>query len=110
LSGTIVWQPIMFCSHIRTVTSSSLTAIINTDAGLADLKAINNPQGQHVLPCDWFGIKLAERFGLPVFDVAILKLTNEDEIEMSPEVFAQPGPSFVAQSEIGVTMTKFVIA
>ena len=97
------WQPTTFLRFIETVDSSSRTAIIETDAGQAYLKAINNPQGVHVLACDWFGTQLARRFGLPTFDVAILQLTDDDEIPLDGG-FAQIGSAFVARSENGAPL------
>jgi hypothetical protein len=98
-----VWQPTTFVSFTRTVASSSRTALIQTDAGAAYLKAINNPEGPHVLACDWFGTDLARRFGLRTFDISILELTDLDEIPINGAT-AQQGPSFVARAEEGMTM------
>jgi hypothetical protein len=95
------WQPTKFLRHIETTGSSSRTAIVQTDAGLAYLKAINNPQSPHILACDWIGTKLARRFGLQTFDVAILELENEDEIPLDQYTNAGNGPAFVARSEKG---------
>ena len=66
------WQPQTVLRYVRTVRSSSRTAFVQTDAGGAYLKAVNNPEGPHVLACDWFGTHLARRFGLPTFDVAVV--------------------------------------
>ena len=77
-----VWKPKTFIKYGETFSSSSLTARIVTDAGEAYLKAINNPEGIHILACDWIGTKLAEEFGLKTFDVAILNLTDLDEISL----------------------------
>jgi hypothetical protein len=75
-----------------------------TDAGPAYLKAINNPQGPHVLACDWIGTQLARRFGLKTFDVAILDIGEEDEIPIDDQM-AQAGPSFVTRGEQGEPMS-----
>lgn len=95
------WQPTIFLRHIETIGSSSRTAIIQTDAGRAYLKAINNPQSPHILACDWIGTKLAQRFGLKTFDVAILELDDGDEIQLDQKTLAAIGPSFVARGEKG---------
>lgn len=97
------WRPTTFLRYIETVESSSRTAIIETDAGRAYLKAINNPQGVHVLACDWLGTKLARRFGLSTFDVSILQITDDDEIPLDGGL-SQIGPAFVARSENGTTL------
>lgn len=98
------WQPKQFSRYVETINSSSLTAVIVTDADRAFLKAINNPQGVHVLACDWIGTKLARRFGLKTFDFAILELTDDDEIPLNEKTNAAPGPAFVTREEIGQPM------
>lgn len=98
------WQPKQFSRYVETINSSSLTAVIVTDAGRAFLKAINNPQGVHVLACDWIGTKLARRFGLKTFDFAILELTDDDEIPLNEKTNAASGPAFVTREEIGQPM------
>lgn len=103
---TNVWKPKTFIRYGETFSSSSLTARIVTDAGEAYLKAINNPEGIHILACDWIGTKLAQQFGLKTFDVAILNLTDLDEIPLRENLFAQSGPAFVSKAERGITMGK----
>lgn len=98
------WKPTTFLSYTRTVESSSRAAYILTDAGPAYFKAINNPEGEQVLACDWFGTQLARRFGLQTFDVAMIELTDIDEIPLDENTFAQPGVSFVTRKESGSTM------
>lgn len=98
-----VWQPTTFLRYVRTVASSSRTALIQTDTGAAYLKAINNPEGPHVLACDWFGTQLARRFGLRTFDVAVLEIGDLDEIPLNGSL-AQPGTAFVSRAEEGITM------
>ena len=84
--------------------SSSRVALIQTDEGRAYLKAINNPEGPHILACDWLGTHLARRFGLQTFDIALLNLDEFDEIPITDSVPAQAGPTFVARAEKGSTM------
>lgn len=98
------WQPKQFRRYIETIASSSLTAVIETDVGRAYIKASNNPQGVHVLACDWIGTRLARRFGLKTFDIAILKLTEDDEIPLDDKTNADPGPVFVTRAEDGHPM------
>jgi hypothetical protein len=98
------WQPKQFSRYVETIKSSSLTAVIETDAGRAFLKAINNRQGVHVLACDWIGTKLARRFGLKTFDMAILELAEDDEIPLDDKTNAAPGPSFITRAEEGQPM------
>jgi HipA-like protein len=98
------WQPKQFRRYIETIKSSSLTAVIETDAGRAYLKAINNPQGVHVLACDWIGTRLARRFGLRTFDIAILEIAEDDEIRVNDRLNAAPGPAFITRAEEGEPM------
>ena len=77
------------------------TAEIVTDAGRAYIKAIGNRQGPHGLACELVGTQLARWFGLPVFDFAILKLDDADEIPLPRGCSAQPGPAFVTRAERG---------
>jgi hypothetical protein len=95
------WRPTTFLRYVETIGSSSLTAIVQTDAGRAYLKAINNPQSPHVLACDWIGTNLARRFGLQTFDVAILEIEDGDEIPLDQNTIAQIGPAFVTCEEKG---------
>jgi HipA-like protein len=98
------WQPKQFRRYIETIHSSSLTAVIETDAGRGYLKAINNPQGVHVLACDWIGTKLARRLGLKTFDIAILELNDDDEIRLNDNLNAASGPTFITRAEEGQPM------
>lgn len=98
------WEPKRFRRQVETIKSSSLTAVIETDAGRVFLKAINNPQGVHVLACEWIGTKLAHRFGLKTFDIAILELAEDDEIPLDDKTNAAPGPAFVTRAEDGHPM------
>lgn len=97
------WQPTTILRYTETVASSSRTAVVETDAGEAYLKAINNPEGPHVLACDWVGTHLARRFGLPTFDTAILEIDDIDDIPIDG-TFASSGPAFVTRGEVGSTM------
>jgi hypothetical protein len=53
-----------------------------------------------VLVCDWIGTQLAQRIGLQTLDVALLELTEGDEIPVG-DTLAQIGPSFVTRDEEG---------
>lgn len=94
------WPPLSFLRYVESFRSSTLVARIVTDSGPGYLKAINNPQGPHVLVCDWIGTHLAQRIGLQTFDVALLELTKGDEIPVG-DTLAQVGPCFVTRDEEG---------
>ena len=68
------------------------------------LKAINNPEGQHTLACEWLGTFLARRFGLATFDLTVLEVTEDDEIPLLGDLHAAPGPAVVSRYEKGGTM------
>lgn len=99
-----MWSPTTFRRYVRTIESSSRPAYIDTDAGPAYLKAANNPEGPHILACDWFGTRLAQKFHLPTLEVAILPLTSLDEIPIGKGIIASPEPAFVSRAEQGATM------
>ncbi|MBI4750592.1 MAG: hypothetical protein HY774_19075 [Acidobacteria bacterium] len=98
------WNPTKIIRYVKTVDSSSRTAIVHTDAGRAYLKATNNPEGRHILACDWLGTKLAHEFGLQTFDAAILNITEEDQIPIQGTILAEVGAAFVTRSEVGIPM------
>lgn len=75
-----------------------LTAIIETDAGRAYLKAMGNPEGPHALACELVCTRLALWFGLPVLDNAILPLTDADTIQLDDSHHVQSGPAFVTRA------------
>lgn len=104
MTSEFIWKPTKMLRYIRTVASSSATGIIQTDAGVGYIKAINNPQGPHVLACDWIGTQLARRFGLHTFDVAIIDLTPGNEFPLTDNIFAAPGSAFVCREELGQVM------
>jgi hypothetical protein len=79
------------------------TAEIVTDAGPAHLKAIGNPEGEHALAAELLGTQLAQWFGLPTFDFALIQLTDADEVPLHGGTTARPGPAFVTRTATGHT-------
>ena len=78
------------------------TARITTDAGPAYLKAMGNPQGPHQLACEYVGTQLAEWFGLPTFDYALMPIdATVDEIPLKDGQLAVSGPAFVTRAADG---------
>lgn len=86
---------------IRTFPTSTSPVLVDTDVGQGYVKALGNPQGPHALACEYIGTRLAEWFGLSVFDYAIVELTDEDELPLSNGNLAEPGPAFISRSEKG---------
>lgn len=70
------WQPTAIRHHIRSLPTSTGTMLVCTDAGDGYLKAMGNPAGEHALACELVGTQLAAWFGLPVFDFAIIHVTE----------------------------------
>ncbi|MGA2035326.1 MAG: HipA family kinase [Thermoguttaceae bacterium] len=96
------WQPTEFRRFDESIPSSMCPARIITDVGPAYLKAIGNPQGPHQLACEYVGTQLAEWFGLPTFDYALMTVdAREDEIPLGDGKFAQSGPAFVTRAATG---------
>jgi len=95
------WQPTEVTQFINHVNSGAGTLIVRTDAGLAYLKAIGNPDGPHALVKDLLGTHLAAMLGLPTFDYAVIEVTDLDELPFFKAGKAEPGPAFVTRGEEG---------
>lgn len=98
------WQPTQSKSYIKCFGTSSFPVLISTNAGNGYLKPINNPEGKHILVCDWIGTNLAKLIGLPTFEPAILEITEIDEIYLKNGSVVVPGPSFITKEENGSSM------
>jgi hypothetical protein len=94
-------QPTTFLRFEQGYDTSMGTARIITDASPAYIKAMGNRQGPHPLACEWVGTQLAQWFGLPTFDFAILCLDEADEIPFVRGNKAEPGPAFVTRAADG---------
>jgi hypothetical protein len=86
---------------IKAFPTGAATVLVLTDQGKGYLKALGNPEGPHVLACEWVGTHLARRLGLPTFDFALVPVTPEDEIPFAKGGKAQPGPAFITRKERG---------
>jgi hypothetical protein len=95
------WQPTRFIRFERGLETSMRTAIIQTDAGRAYIKAMGNPEGLHALACEWVGTELARWIGLPTLEYAIMNVEPDDEIPFPDGGGAQPGPAFVTRAVRG---------
>jgi len=96
-----VWQPTEVTQFINHLNSGAGTIIVRTDAGLAYLKALGNPDGPHALVKDLLGTHLAAMLGLPTFDYAMIEVTDLDELRFFRGGNAEPGPAFVTRGEEG---------
>ena len=95
------WQPTEVTQFVNHVNSGAGTLIVRTDAGLAYLKALGNPDGPHALVKDLLGTHLAATLGLPTFDYAVIEVTDLDELPFFEDGKAEPGPAFVTRGEDG---------
>ena len=77
------------------------TVRVTTDAGRGYLKALGNHGSPHLLAADLVGTHLAQWFGLPTFDLAIINVTDDDEIIFLDGKHAQPGPAFLTREVSG---------
>jgi len=95
------WRPTTIRRFIRPFPTSACTALVETDAGPGYLKALGNPEGPHVLACEWVGTQLAKWFDLPTFDFSLITVAVEDEIPFAKGGLAEPGPAFITRAESG---------
>ncbi len=95
------WQPTEVTQFINHVDSGAGTLIVRTDAGLAYLKALGNPDGPHSLVKDLLGTHLTAMLGLPTFDYAVIEISDLDELPFFKGGMALPGPAFVTRGEEG---------
>ncbi len=92
------WSPTRFLLHEDTLGTSMQTAIVQTNAGRAHIKVMGNPQGEHTLACEYICTQLAEWFGVPILDYAILPITEADVFPLKDGRTAKPGPAFATRT------------
>lgn len=98
------WSPSTILRVIKSMKSSTQTILVETDCGEGYLKAMGNPEGPHALARELVGTLLAKRMGLPVFDFAIIDVTEDDEVPFAKGGKASPGPAFICRQEVGATL------
>lgn len=96
------WQPTTIRRADKAYRTATDTVRVTTDAGPGFLKALGNHGGPHLLAADWVGTHLAQWLGLPTFEVSLINVTVEDEIQFLNGQFAQPGPAFIAREQSGM--------
>jgi hypothetical protein len=104
----MVWQPTTIRRFIKGFPTSAQTALVETDAGRAYVKAMGGPEGPHTLASEWVGTQLAAWLGLSTFDYAIVRVEEADEIwfvntDGKRIGKASPGPAFITRAESGST-------
>jgi hypothetical protein len=69
------WQPSTTLRFRRSDPSSRGVVRVVTDQGVGFLKAIGNPEREHVLACEWVGTHLARLLRLPTFEIALIEVS-----------------------------------
>lgn len=96
-----VWKPQKIVRFIKNFPTGAGTILVKTDQGDGYLKAMGNPGGEHCLASEYVGTQLAQWFGLPTFDFALIDVTEENELPFSKGGSAKPGPAFISRRERG---------
>ncbi len=97
------WTPITILRGDKSYNTATETVRVQTDAGPGFLKALGNRGGPHLLAAELVGTRLAQWFGLPTFDHALVEVTDEDEIALYKSEQARPGPAFITREQSGLT-------
>jgi hypothetical protein len=98
------WKPTTFLRFEESLDTSIGTARIVTDAGAGYIKAKGNRQGPHPLACEWVATQLAEWFGLPTFEYALMTIdASVDEIPFLRGGLAESGTAFITRAMQGHT-------
>ena len=96
------WQPTQIESqHQFAVDSRTRPMLVETDAGRAVVKAMENPAGPQALVRELIGTRLARLIGLPVFDFAVIDHDGLVPLVLSDGTAVAPGPLFAARWEEG---------
>lgn len=100
---TDFWQPTTILRYIDSRESSTQVILVKTDLGDGYLKAMGNPEGEHVLACEWVGTQLARWFGLPTFRFGTVMVAADDELTFHrrEKGRAKPGPAFISKADPG---------
>jgi hypothetical protein len=98
-----MWLPSAILRFIESRESSTQIILVKTDLGDGYLKAMGNPEGEHVLACELVGSQLAKWFKLPTFEFGIVSVSSEDELPFGQEgkKKAKPGPAFISKADAG---------
>ncbi len=95
------WQPKQIRRFVDHWDTGTQVIRVATDLGDGYLKGIGNPEGEHVLACEWVGTQLARWFGLPTLDFGLIEVTLVDELPFAKSGKAKPGPAFITRAEAG---------
>jgi hypothetical protein len=95
------WRPTKIVRFIKNFPTATGTILVKTDQGEGYLKAMGNPGGEHCLACEYVGTQLARWFGLPTFEIALIQVTDVDELPFKKGGMAKEGPAFITRKEQG---------
>lgn len=97
------WNPRFYKRFVKSQDTNRKASEIETDVGYGYVKPMFKSRGHHPLACELLGTMLANWFGLPTFDFAILKLQEEDEIPLGRDgsEMAISGPAFITRKVEG---------
>jgi hypothetical protein len=91
------WQPKRILRFIEFLPTSTSVVRVETDAGEAFLKVLGNPEGPHVLACEWVGTQLAAWLGLDTLEFAQMQIRPQDELPLINGRTALPGMAFATR-------------
>lgn len=97
----MTWEPTKIRWVSEVLATSTGPARVETDAGPAYAKLMGNPEGDHVLLCEWVGTRAAAWLGLPTFEVACLEVTVPELVTFPNGTVSATGPAFVARYQDG---------
>lgn len=97
----MTWQPQHIVFAVKTFTTATEAVYVTTDIGKGYLKAMGNRGGPHLLAADWVATHLAAWLGLPTFEIALIRVTDIDEIPLGANRSVQPGPAFISKEMSG---------
>lgn len=95
------WQPTEITGFVDHFDTACSVLLVDTDAGRGYLKAMGNLAGNHALACEWLGTSLAQRLGLPTFDMAFVEVRTDDILHFARGGRALPGPGVIFRAEFG---------
>lgn len=97
------WRPRTIERLVRSFPTSACTTHVRTDQGDGYLKALESPEGPHILACEYIATNLAQWLGLRTFDYSIIQLGPDEPVIFHNGQKAKEGPAFITRGEIGET-------
>lgn len=101
--NTPTWAPTRLVRVDKSYDTSMGTTRIKTDATFGYIKVMGNRQGPHALASEFVATSLADWFGLPTAEFAIMNLDAQSVFNLPRGHTALPGPAFVTRELPGAT-------